>query len=85
MVFEPCFVRKSYSTFLTDHWVKHMLDAFVALKMAAVVISLWTLITLENPLFGMNFANMVTFIKLVSKVAERMNNFKENYELRINI
>ena len=77
MVFEPCFVRKSYSTLLTDHWVKHMLGAFVALKTMAVVINLWTLITLENPLFGLNFVNMVTFIKLVSKVAERWNNLKK--------
>ena len=59
-----------------------MLDAFVALKMAAVVISLWTLITLENPLFGMNFVNMVTFITAVYKVAKRMNNFEENYKFR---
>ena len=59
-----------------------MLGAFVALKTVAVEISLWTLITLENPLFGMNFVNMVTFITVVSKIAERMNNFEENYKFR---
>ena len=59
-----------------------MLGAFVALKTMAVVINLWTLITLENPLFCVNFVDMVTFITVVSKVAERMNNFEENYKFR---
>ena len=59
-----------------------MLGAFVALKTMAVVINLWTLITLENPLFGVNFVNMVTFITVVSKVAERMNDCEENYKFR---
>ena len=85
VIFELCFVWKSYSTFLADHRVKNMLVPLVAVKTVAVVISLWTLITLENPFFLMNFVNMVTFIKLISKVAEMINNLEESIKSKINI
>ena len=57
----------------------------MAVKTVAVVISLWTLITLENPFFLMNFVNMVSFVKLISKVAEMINNLEESIKSKINI
>ena len=71
MILELCFVRKSYSTFLTDHWVHLMLSSLVAVKGLRGVTSLGTLITLKNLLLGMYFINMVLFFSLISKVTER--------------
>ena len=85
VILELCFVWKSYSTLLTDHRIQHMLVPLVAVKTVTVVISLWTLITLENPFFLMNFVNMVSFIKLISKVAEMINNLEESIKSKINI
>ena len=73
MLSELCFVRKSYPTFLTDHRVQHMLSYLVAMKGMRAVISLGTLITLKTLFLGMYFINMVLFVSLISKVAERGN------------